>query len=63
MKEYTKPAITDTFVDVKMAFPAVGLALVGGYVVGKAVKSVTNAVFENNVNSTMIAIPESVIAY
>lgn len=62
MKEYRKPEVTDISGNVGRAFPAIGLALLGGYVAAKAATSVTKAIFDSNINSPTMAALESVIA-
>ena len=60
MKHYSKPEVTDANNNRGRAFPAVGLALAGGYVIGKAATALGKA-FEASFISTNAAIPESVI--
>lgn len=61
MKHYSKPEVTDAQNDRGRAFPALGLAVATGYLVGKAATAVAKA-FEASFISTNAAIPESVIA-
>lgn len=54
MKEYKKPEVINSTGDRGRAFPAIGLALIGGYAAARiatsAVNAVTNAL-EGNVTS------------
>ena len=61
MKQYTKPEVTDALNDRGRAFPALGLAVATGYLVGKAATAVGKA-FEASYISLNVAVPESVIA-
>lgn len=61
MKEYTKPDVTDALNDRGRAFPAVGLALAGGYLIGKLATGLGKAIGDS-VTSMNVAALESVIA-
>ncbi len=61
MKEYSKPEVIDAQSDRGFAFPALGLAAVGGYLAGKAATSVAKA-FEVDFTAMNAARLESVIA-
>ena len=61
MKDYVKPEVTESVHDDRMAFPALGLALVGGYVLGKAATAI-GKVMDGIISSQGVRIPESVIA-
>lgn len=60
MKQYTKPEVTDAQNDRGRAFPALGLAAVTGYLVGKAATSVAKS-FDGVFITMNVAVPESVI--
>ena len=60
MKEYSKPEIIDAQGDVGFAFPALGLAVATGYLVGKAATSVAKS-FEVNFSAMTPAGLESVL--
>ena len=61
MKTYTKPEVISTSDDRGRAFPAVGLALAGGYIVGKLATGLGKAIGDS-ILSTGVAVPESVTA-
>lgn len=61
MKEYNKPEVMSMNGDRGRAFPAVGLAVATGYLVGKAATALGKA-FEASYISANIAVPECVIA-
>ncbi len=61
MKDYVKPEITESVHDDGRAFPAVGLALAGGYVLGKAATALGKAM-DGIISSQGVRIPEGVIA-
>ena len=44
MKQYSKPEIIDVQGDRGRAFPAIGLALIGGYAAARVATSAVNAV-------------------
>lgn len=60
MKDYTKPEVTDAIQDRGRAFPAVGLALAGGYVLGKAATALGKAM-EGIISAPAVKVPESII--
>ena len=59
MKEYSKPEVIDAVNDGR-AFPAVGLALAGGYVLGKAATAIGKAM-DGIISAPSVKIPEGVI--
>ena len=61
MKSYTKPEVINATDGTERAFPAVGLALAGGYIIGKLATGLGKAIGDS-VLPISIAIPESVIA-
>ncbi len=61
MKEYRKPEVVNIADDIGRAFPAIGLALAGGYVIGKAAVGLGKKI-GGGIMSIDIAVPESVIA-
>ena len=61
MKSYTKPEVIDAQNDRSRAFPAIGLALAGGYVIGKIATSFAK-VFEASYISLNVTVPERVIS-
>lgn len=61
MKSYTKPEVVDAGDDRGRAFPALGLAVATGYLVGKAATSVAKA-FDGSFITRNAAGLESVIA-
>ena len=60
MKHYSAPKVTDTRNDRGFAFPALGLAVATGYLVGKAATAVGKT-FEASLISPNVPLPESVI--
>ena len=61
MKEYRKPEVTSATNGRGRAFPAVGLALAGGYVIGKLATGLGKAIGDDIVSLKAAAL-ESVIA-
>lgn len=60
MKSYTKPEVVDAQNDRGRAFPAVGLALAGGYLVGKAATALGRAM-DGILSTPDVRIPDGVI--
>ena len=60
MKEYSEPKVTDVNNEGGFAFPALGLAVATGYLVGKAATAVAKS-FEASFISGNVPLPESVI--
>ncbi len=61
MKQYTKPEVTNITEDRGRVFPAIGLALAGGYVLGAAAAALGRT-FGKGITEINISVPESVTA-
>ncbi|MBQ4468981.1 MAG: hypothetical protein IJR35_10705 [Synergistaceae bacterium] len=60
MKEYSEPKVIGVNGETGFAFPALGLAVATGYLVGKAATAVAKT-FEASLISPNVPLPESVI--